>query len=464
MNIFSPTCRLSRRNALLASLAGAALGPRIGHAQPTPAARPGRSEPGLRVKDIRRTAVKVPYRAVPARNMARELPHWKYFEIFEVELASGHVGIGETLLWYTYKATVDQNVAFAKGKNAAAIMWDDELGAGLQMALFDAVARAMDVPVHALLGKRLVNDTPLGWWDIDLPPEDVAAEAKTAAAHGYLAFKTKGRPWFDIWEQAKQGNAASPEGFSITFDYNDTLLDAERGIPILKAVEQHPITKMVETPIPQRNVPDGIEIKRHTRAKVAHHFGNPPALVALRNPICDGFVIGGGASRVMQQGAVAAMADMPFWLQIVGSSITAAWSLHFGAVNSHATWPAVNCHQLYTETLLEKPIIVKQGRSAIPDGPGLGYELDRQAIARLQIDKPTQRPNPPRLLETRWPDGRRLYVANGGINFMLRLFMKDSNLPYFEPGVTTSLLLGDGTKDWRELFQQAKQKPVLTKT
>jgi len=37
-------------------------------------------------------------------------------------------------------------------------------------------------------------------------------------------------------------------------------------------------------------------------------------------------------------------------------------------------------------------------------------------------------------------------------------------LPYFEPGVTTSLLLDDGTKDWRELFQQAKQKPVLTKT
>ena len=100
----------------------------------------------------------------------------------------------------------------------------------------------------------------------------------------------------------------------------------------------------------------------------------------------------------------------------------------------------------------------------IPHGPGLGYELDRQAIARLQIDKPTQRPNPPRLLETRWPDGRCLYVANGGINFMLRLFMKDSNLPYFEPGVTTSLLLDDGTKDWRELFQQAKQKPVLTKT
>ena len=71
----------------------------------------------------------------------------------------------------------------------------------------------MDVPIHALLGKQVNERTPVAWWDIDLPPEDVAAEVKSAAAAGYTAFKTKGRPWFDIWEQAKQGNAAAPKGF-----------------------------------------------------------------------------------------------------------------------------------------------------------------------------------------------------------------------------------------------------------
>ena len=182
-----------------------------------PAARPGRTEPGFRIKDIRRTTVALPYRPVPARNMARELPHWVYSEICEVELANGTVGFGETMLYYTWGATSDEDVNFANGKNAAAIMWNDELGAGLQMACFDAVARAIDVPIHALLGKQAHTRTPVAWWDIDLPPEDVA---------GYTAFKTKGRPWFDIWEQAKQGNAAAQKGFSITFDYNDTLLDA----------------------------------------------------------------------------------------------------------------------------------------------------------------------------------------------------------------------------------------------
>jgi len=462
MTTFQSPLKFSRREMLLASMAGVAFAPWLGRAQPKPAARPGANEPGLRVKNITRTTVKVPYRTVPARNMARELPHWKYIEVFQVELASGHVGFGETLLHYTFRATEDKNVAFAKGKNAAAIMWDDELGAGLQMALFDAVGRAMDVPVHALLGKQVHKDTPLGWWNIDMPPEDVASEAKTAAANGYLAFKTKGRPWFDIWEQARQGDMASSKGFSITFDYNNTLLDAERGIPILKAVEKYAITKMVETPIAQDNIPDGMSIVKNTTAKVAHHYGWPEAIFALRNPICHGFVIGGGANRVMRQGTVAAMADMPFWLQIVGSSITAAWSLHFGAVNSHAIWPAVNCHQLYTHTLLKKPIVVKNGRTPIPAGPGLGVELDHEQVKALAIPKPKSRPNPPRLLETRWPDGRRMYVANGGVNFMLRLFMKDNGYPYFEPGVTTSILSPEIGKDWKDLYDRAKVKPVFS--
>ena len=48
-----------------------------------PAARPGRTEPGFRIKDIRRTTVALPYRPVPAVNMARELPH-RHSEICEV--------------------------------------------------------------------------------------------------------------------------------------------------------------------------------------------------------------------------------------------------------------------------------------------------------------------------------------------------------------------------------------------
>ena len=151
-----------------------------------PTARPGRTEPGFRIKDIRRTTVALPYRPVPARNMVRELPHWVYSEICEVELANGTVGFGETMLYYTWGATSDEDVNFANGKNAATIMWNDELGAGLQMACFDAVARAMDVPIHALLGKQAHTRTPVAWWDIDLPPEECHNSGDCWPAHKFI--------------------------------------------------------------------------------------------------------------------------------------------------------------------------------------------------------------------------------------------------------------------------------------
>jgi galactonate dehydratase len=413
----------------------------------------------MRIAKIDRTTVKLPFREVPGRNMARELPHWAWSEICEVRLNSGHVGFGETLLYYTWGATADSAVQRVLGQNAAVWMWDDSLGAGLQMALFDAVARAAEVPIHCLLGKQVHQHTPLSWWNIDTSPEDMAAECKTAFAQGYRSYKTKGRPWFDIWAQVAAAAKVVPPEFMLDIDFNDTLLDAERGIPILQELAKTPQVGIYETPIPQSDIRGNQAIRKAQRVPVAMHYGNPPPLVALRNEVCDGFVVGGGASAVLRAGAVAAMADMPFWLQLVGTSITAAYSLHFGGVLSHAKWPAVNCHQLFTETLLTTPIPVQDGRAAVPDRPGLGYDLDRNAVARYRVDKPAARPDPARLIETRCPDGRRMYVANTGqTNFMLTIAQR-GKMPYFTPGVTTRLLPDDGTKHWRELYEQARKDP-----
>jgi hypothetical protein len=107
--------------------------------------------------------------------------------------------------------------------------------------------------------------------------------------------------------------------------------------------------------------------------------------------------------------------------------------------------------------------VLKNGNSTIPDGPGLGIELDWKVINKFKVPKPPSRPEPERLLETRWPSGRKMYVgSDGSVNYMLRKFMKPSDLPYFEPGVTTHLLHNDGSKDWKDLYQRARKKPVFT--
>jgi len=155
--------------------------------------------------------------------------------------------------------------------------------------------------------------------------------------------------------------------------------------------------------------------------------------------------------------------DMRFWLQLVGAGLTAAFSLHFGAVCSAATWPAVNCHQLYVHDMLKEPIRVREGFAAIPDKPGLGVDLDWSIVNRYRVDKPTERPDPPRMIETTYTDGRRMYTANNGtVNFMLNPARSPGNMPYFEKGVDSKLLPNDGSARWKELYDRSrKEGPIV---
>ncbi|WP_417378355.1 mandelate racemase/muconate lactonizing enzyme family protein [Gimesia sp.] len=463
-NKSTATNRISRRNFLGNSLAGVAGTGMLGLiSNSIQAAEKKASQKHLRIERIERTTVKVPFREVPARNMARELPHWAYTEIVEVHLKSGHVGFGETLLYYTWNATSDEAVQKAQGRNAATLMWDDDLGAGLQMALFDAVGKAAEVPVHALLGEKIYDKTPLSWWNIDTSVKDMALECAEAYKQGYMSYKTKGRPWFDVWAQVEEASKVVPKNFKIDMDFNDTLLDAERALPILEDLAKYPQVDIFESPIFQDDIAGNKKLMAATDVNIAMHYGTPEPLIAIRENICDGFVIGHGASALMASGAVAAMADKPFWLQLVGTGITAAFSLHFGAVLSHATWPAVNCHQLYKHNLLTEPIVVKDGFARIPEKPGLGYELDRNLIETLRVKKPASRPEPPRLIETTWKDGRKMYFGNTGeVNFVLNP-ARDGNVPFFERGVDTRLVPDDGSKEWKTLYEKANREPLLIK-
>ena len=415
------------------------------------------------VEKIERTTLKVPYREVPGRAMARELPHWRYTEICEVVLRSGARGFGETLLYYTWGVSSDDDVRRTVGGNAAALMWDDSLGAGLQCALFDAVGHTMGVPVHALLGRKVHERTPLSWWNIDTPPDDMAAECATAFEEGYRSYKTKGRPWYDIWEQVEKSAKVVPEEFKIDMDFNSTLLDAERAIPICKDLEKHPQIDIYESPIPQNDVEGNKAIREATRVNIALHYGTPKPETVVREGVCDGFVVGGGASRVMAQGRFCEEAEMPFWLQLVGTGVTAAFSLHFGGVLRQALWPAVNCHQLYTHKILAEPFEVLDGHAQVPDRPGLGFELDRDAMAKYKVQKPASRPDPARLVEVSWPDGRRLYLAsNNKVNFVLNAG-NDGTIPFYERGVDAKLYPDDGSPEWRDLYKQACKEPVWKK-
>ncbi len=408
----------------------------------------------LTVESVERTWVDVPLRPLPARHMVREIPHWTLFEICRVRLACGVVGFGETMCYYTWGTVSDAAVASVRGKNAAERMWDDGLGAGLQMALFDAVARAADVPCHRLLGPQHRDRAFLSWWDIDMPAEDWLSECREALAEGYTSFKTKARPWFDPQEQCELLARELPPWFQLDLDFNGMLVNTAHASRVLAQLERFPHVAIFETPIPQEDVLGNRFLRAHTHVPIAMHYGTPPVLTALREDVCDGFVIGGGASAVLRQAAVAAAADKVFWLQLVGTGITAVWALHLAAVLSHARWPAVNCHQLFTHPLIRPAIAVENGWAEIPDGPGLGVELDEEAVARFRTTpRPKPYPAPGLLIAIRWPSGGTSYYAHA------QQYWDDflgGRLPLFLPGVRLEQLPDDGSAAWRALQARAQ--------
>ena len=415
----------------------------------------------LGVREVTRTWVRIPFRAIPARHMIRELPQWNVFEICKVTLDCGVVGFGETMPFYTWQTVTDEQVKAIVGKNAAEYLWDDSVGAGLQMALFDAVARANEVPLYRLLGRK-VRDRPfVSWWAIDMPGKDWVSECKEAAMHGYTAFKTKARPWYDLEDQCRTLCSTLPPHFQLDMDFNDTLLDVSHATRVLTEIERYTAVAAYETPIPQGDVVGNKVLRGKTRVPIAMHYGTPPIMTALREDVCDIFVIDGGASATVQAATVAAAADKPFWLQFVGTGITSTYALHFAAVLSHARWPCVSCHQLFTHQLIRPALTVSNGAAPVPEAPGLGVELDDEAIERFRIQPLAAEPypSPNLLLAIRWPSGAASYYAHA------RQYWGDflaGRLPVYAKGVRLEQIDDDGTKDWRDLQRRARLGGVHT--
>jgi L-alanine-DL-glutamate epimerase-like enolase superfamily enzyme len=422
----------------------------------------------VKVIDVERIVVDVPFTERQQRIAAREVYNWAILEMCKVTADTGHVGWGETVLHYTWGRVSDASVERVLGASPAEAMNDDSLGSGLQLALFDLVGKVLDVPVHQLLGQQVRDWVPISWWSIDAAPEDWAAEAADAVAAGYTSFKNKPRPWWDIVAQVDAISKVVPAHFKLDLDPNATWQNAATAIPIIRKLEPYANVAMFESPIPQGDVLGNRQLRRAISRPVAMHFGGPPYLTCVREEVCDGFVISGGKSAVLHQGTLSAEAQMPFWLQLVGNGLITTWAAHLGSVLSHATWPAITCVNLFSHQLLKRPIEVVGGYHKVPDGPGLGVEVDEEAVERFRVSdeelepharegKPFGRPEPRLLNTVVWPDGSCLHMASTSQGYG---FFSSGHGPAQAEGTRLEITPDDGSKEWAELFARAQERPV----
>ncbi len=422
------------------------------------------TQPSAKITKVERILLWVPMVDRVRREMERANIHtWAETEVIRVTTDAGIVGYGETIQNYTWGRVKETDRVI--GKSPFEVMWDDSLGAGLQMALFDAAGKLAGVPVYRLLGSPIRQACPLSFWDHDMGPAAYAREAKVAHDLGYTSIKIKTRPWFDVYETVKQISEATPDYFHIDCDWNDFLLDVSTAVPVLRELEtDFPKIALWEGPIHAHDVAGNRLLREKVRTPIAHHYGSIPGGTAITTGYCDGFVVAGGVSNVMKSGISSATANMPFFLQMVGTGLTTTMSLHLGAVLSHAQWPGINCHELYEHNLLSQRIEVVGGFAAVPDAPGLGVEIDEGALEKYRVDE-ADLSLPPRLIKYSRANGINIYFSDNSFSGGSHMwnYFRTANGPLYERGVNTELLDDDGSKEFADLRARATQAPVMTR-
>ncbi len=414
----------------------------------------------MQVKEIDISFHEVPFTRHSNQHLMYWLPQWRIIQICKLTLDNGIVGWGETVHNYTWAQVPEQIERRIRNRPAAELMWDDSLGAGVQMALFDVVAKGLGVPVYRLLGTKVRDWCPISWWHMDMPPEDWAEECRQAVNAGYMSAKLKARPWFDLHASVRAVREVVPDGFHLDFDYNGTLANSANAVPHLKELEAYSEIAMVETPIPQNDVAGNRQIRRRFNRPLAMHYGNPPALTALKEDVTDGFVLCAGASRLLNQAAVCDEANKPFWLQLVGTGITTAWAAHLGAVLQQAKWPAITCMNIWEHGLIENPHEVRGGFYRVPEAPGLGVNVDTAALTRYAVSHAWV--DPPRHLY-------RYARASGEATFyacnrqdLHRVYVDDAQ-PISEPGSILEIVPDDGSEAFDRRYEAASREPVREK-
>ena len=258
---------------------------------------------------------------------------------------------------------------------------------GLDMAIWDALAKAAGLPLARLLGGSL-GPVPAynsnGLWLTD--PATLAQEAAELAAEGgFTGLKLRlGRDKLaddlDAIRAVREGAGADVK----------LMVDFNQGLSFGDALRRcHELDDQglywFEEPIIYNNLAGYAQLARElkTPLQIGENFWGPRELWnAVRQQACD-FVMPdlmriGGVSGWLRAAPVAAAAGIP-----VSTHLYPEVSAHLMRVTETAHWLE---WQDWADPILKEPFPVRDGMIEIPDRPGAGIDWDQAAVRRYRYD------------------------------------------------------------------------------
>lgn len=333
-----------------------------------------------------------------------------------VHTRSGVVGVGEGVVpggpWWggesveSMKVTIDGYLApVLVGRRVDDIegLWramSDLVNANLyaktavEVALHDAWARTLGVPVHTLLG-GLARDRVDVTWALGADPEEVVVEEALAKLESgeHRSFKLK-MGALDPDEDTRRVCAIAEKlvgsaGVRVDLNARWDLLTAKTHLPRLVAAG----VELIEQPVPGEQVEALAELNAMLPVPVmADESLRTPvdALRLVRLRAADVWSMKttkvGGLRRARDIVAIGAAAGIPsHGGTSIETGVGTAASAHLACAAPGVTWGSeLFGPLLFAEEILRTPLSYVDGALVLPDGPGLGVEVDLDAVRSLR--------------------------------------------------------------------------------
>jgi len=252
---------------------------------------------------------------------------------------------------------------------------------GLDMAAWDALAKAANLPLCVLLGGSIgpvKSYNSNGLWLKE--PDAVAEEAlELRDEGGFRGLKLRlGRVRVsDDLATLDAVRKAVGEEMHLMVDFNQGL-DLAEALRRCHMIDEHGLT-WIEEPIVYDNL-DGyaqLAAELKTPLQIGENFYGPREMhKALQKKACDlvmpDFMRIGGVTGWMRAAAIAGAAGIP-----VSTHLYPEVAAHMMRVTETAHWLE---WQDWADPILQRPYEIKDGLLHVPDVPGIGLEWNEAAI------------------------------------------------------------------------------------
>lgn len=336
---------------------------------------------------------------------------WKYQfdELEKVILLAycddGTIGVGESSRGSRIDVLSDMARRLIDA-DVAALSWA-ELPFALNREYFaietlvcDLVGKRANLPFSQLLGGKKRDHVLASAWSGHRTVEDAAARARAAFDAGMSTIKFKCNLDDDVVAWAKAIHEACGPTMRIVFDPNERFDELRHAVAIARELEKVGNVAVLEDPLPRWNLEAFAELRTKTTIPIAVHvsLGAPElgqrtsdVLTALRIGAADVFNLSGGIANFMRMSQVADLAGVSYWHgSEVGLGIQEAAHVHTAAAAKRCTLSSdIFGRKIRSHDLLKDPLEFDGEHVKVPTGPGLGVDVDRDALSDHEVGRVT---------------------------------------------------------------------------